>query len=311
MNKIGIAIHGGAGTILKSKMSPEKEEKYRNALEEALVGGWSYLKQNKSSLDAVERAVEIMENDNLFNAGKGSVFIHEGLHKMDASIMDGKTLKAGCVSSVSNVKNPIMLSRKIMDNSEFIYLNGRGAEEFAKNMSLKFEDDEYFYDEYRYKQYLKALKEDKVQLDHSDSNIEKKFGTVGAVALDIDGNIAAATSTGGMTNVKFGRIGDTPIIGAGTYANNKTCAVSCTGNGEYFIRTVTAYNVSALMEYKNLPLEEACELVVHKKLKEIGGEGGLIAIDINCNIVMTFNSEGMYRASIQSGSDIDIKIYGE
>ncbi len=235
MNKIGIAIHGGAGTILKSKMTPEKEARYKKALEEALQEGWDYLVKNKSSLDAVERAVEVMENNELFNAGKGSVFTHEGLHKMDASIMDGKTLKAGCVSSVSNVKNPVLLARRILDNSEFIYLNGKGAEEFAGKMDLRFEADEYFFNEFRYEQYLRAMKEDKVQLDHSEPGVEKKFGTVGAVALDFRGNLAAATSTGGMTNVKFGRIGDTPIIGAGTYANNKTCAVSCTGNGEYFI----------------------------------------------------------------------------
>lgn len=309
-NKIGIAIHGGAGTILRSKMTAEKEKLYKKALEDALLGGWDYLLKNKSSLDAVESAVEILENNPLFNAGKGSVFTNEGKHLMDASVMDGKTLKAGCVSSVSNIKNPILLARKIMDNSGFVYLNGKGAEEFAKNMNLQFEDDKYFFSEYRYEQYLKSLKEDKVKLDHSENeNAKKLFGTVGAVALDHSGNLSAATSTGGMTNVKFGRIGDSAIIGAGSYANNKTCAVSCTGNGEYFIRAVAAYDVSALMEYKNLSLAEGCEIVVHNKLKNIGGEGGLIAIDKDCNIVMTFNSEGMYRASMKSESDIEVKIY--
>ncbi|MDQ3022185.1 MAG: isoaspartyl peptidase/L-asparaginase [Bacteroidota bacterium] len=310
MNKIGIAIHGGAGTILKSKMTPEKEELYKKALEEALLEGWNFLLKNKSSLDAVERAAEILENNPLFNAGRGSVFTNEAKHLMDASIMDGRTLKAGCVASVSNVKNPIILARKIMDESEFVFLGGKGAEEFAKKMNLQFEEDEYFFDEYRFEQYLKALEEDKVQLDHSDSNNIKKFGTVGAVALDQSGNLAAATSTGGMTNVKFGRLGDSPIIGAGTYANNKTAAISCTGNGEYFIRAVAAYDVSAMMEYKKFSLEEACKTVIHKKIMDIGGEGGLIAIDKDCNISMTFNSEGMYRASIKNDEEMEIKIYG-
>lgn len=311
VNKAGIAIHGGAGTILKSNMTPEKEHQYTEALREALLSGWEFLEKGKSSVDAVERAVEVLENNPLFNAGKGSVFTNDGKHRMDASIMDGKNLNAGCVSSVGNIKNPIILARKIMEYSDFVYLNGAGAEEFARRMNLKFEDDEYFFNEYRYEQYLKALKEDKVQLDHSDSETEKKFGTVGAVALDREGNLAAATSTGGMTNLKFGRVGDSPLIGAGTYANNKTCAVSCTGNGEFFIRAVAAYDVSVLMEYKNLSLKEASEIVVHEKLKHIGGEGGLIAIDKDGNISMPFNSEGMYRACIKSDSDIELKIYGE
>ena len=309
MKNLGIAIHGGAGTILRSKMTPEKETGYKRALEEALTEGWNILNSGKSSLDAVERAVEILENNPLFNAGKGSVFTHEGKHEMDASIMDGRTLSAGCVSSVSNIKNPVLLARSIMEKSGFVYLSGKGAEEFAAYHRLAFEKDEYFYDEFRYNQYLKALEKDDVILDHSDESTEKKFGTVGAVALDTEGNLAAATSTGGMTNKKFGRIGDSPIIGAGTYANNSTCAVSCTGNGEYFLRSVTAYDVSALMEYRNLSLEEASNIAVHTKLKAINGEGGIIAIDKNNNISMTFNSEGMYRASVKTGKDILIKIY--
>ena len=228
---------------------------------------------------------------------------------MAASLMDGRTLSAGCVSSVSNIKNPVLLARSIMEKSGFVYLSGKGAEEFAAYHRLAFEKDEYFYDEFRYNQYLKALEKDDVILDHSDESTEKKFGTVGAVALDTEGNLAAATSTGGMTNKKFGRIGDSPIIGAGTYANNSTCAVSCTGNGEYFLRSVTAYDVSALMEYRNLSLEEASNIAVHTKLKAINGEGGIIAIDKNNNISMTFNSEGMYRASVKTGKDILIKIY--
>ncbi|MEO6694176.1 MAG: isoaspartyl peptidase/L-asparaginase [Ignavibacteria bacterium] len=309
MNKIGIAIHGGAGTILKSTMTHEKELIYKNALDAALMEGWNLLKGNASSLDAVELAVRLLENNSLFNAGKGSVFTNESKHEMDASIMDGATLNAGCVSSVRNIKNPVVLSRKIMDNSEFVFLSGEGAEEFGRIMNIEFENDEYFFDELRYNQYLNALEEDSVQLDHSPGN--KKFGTVGAVALDNAGNLAAATSTGGMTNKKYGRIGDSPIIGSGTYANNKTCAVSSTGHGEYYIRAVAAYDVSALMEYKNLSLEEACEEVVNKKLVSIKGEGGMIAIDKNCNISMPFNSEGMYRACISSERNLEIKIYRE
>lgn len=307
----GISIHGGAGTILKSKMTPEKEENYINALKEALLAGWEILQSGTSSLDAVQESIRIMEDNPLFNAGKGSVFTNEGNHKMDASIMDGKTLKAGAVSSICNVKNPVLLARKIMDESEFVYLSGKGAEEFAKLINLKFEKDEYFYDEFRYQQHQKALLENRIQLDHyeNEDDTEKKFGTVGAVALDSKGNLAAGTSTGGMTNTKFGRIGDSPIIGAGTYANNKTCAVSCTGDGEYFIRSVTAYDVSALMEYRSLSLEEATKIVVHEKLKQIKGEGGLIAIDRNCNIQMSFNSQGMYRACIKSGKEPEIKIF--
>ncbi len=309
MENIGIAIHGGAGTLTRSNMTPEKENLYKDALKSALISGWEILSSGNSSVDAVEKAVEILENNSLFNAGKGSVFTNEGTHEMDASIMDGKTLNAGCVSSVRNVKNPILLARKIMDNSDFVYLNGKGAEEFAILNKLKFENDDYFYDEHRYSQFLKALSSDKVILDHSDENKLKKFGTVGAVALDSKGNLAAATSTGGMTNKKFGRIGDSPVIGAGTYANNSTCAVSCTGNGEFFLRSVTAYDVSALMEYKNMSLEKACHTAVHLKLTSIKGEGGLIAIDRNSNISLVFNSEGMYRAYTKNGKEVFIEIY--
>lgn len=308
MKNTGIAIHGGAGTILRSNMTPEKENLYKDALGTALMAGWEILSSGKSAVDAVETAVEILENNALFNAGKGSVFTNEGTHEMDASIMDGKTLNAGCVSSVRNVKNPILLARKIMDTSDFVYLSGKGAEEFALINKLKFENDDYFYDECRYNQYLKALASDKVILDHSDENIIKKFGTVGAVALDSDGNLAAATSTGGMTNKKFGRIGDSPVIGAGTYANNSTCAVSCTGNGEFFLRSVTAYDVSAMMEYIDMSLEKACHTAVHK-LNSIKGEGGLIAIDRKNNISLVFNSEGMYRAYTKNGKEIFTEIY--
>lgn len=307
--KIGIAIHGGAGTILKSKMTAEKETTYRLAMESVLDAGMNLLENGESSIDAVELAVKMLEDNPLFNAGKGSVFTNEATHEMDASIMDGSNLKAGCVSMVSNVKNPVALSRAIMDYSEFVYLCGKGAEEFAEKMKLKFENDEYFFSEQRYRQFKDALNQDEIRLDHSDKDDSKKFGTVGAVALDSNGNLAAATSTGGMTNKKYGRVGDSAIIGAGTYANNSTCAVSCTGHGEYFIRAVAAYSVSALMEFGKLSLSKAADIVIFDKLKEMGGEGGLIAIDCEGNISMPFNSEGMYRASVSYNSRKFIDIY--
>lgn len=306
--KTGIAIHGGAGTILKSKMTAEKESAYRIALENALLSGNEILLKNGSALDAVISAVRIMEDNPLFNAGKGSVFTNDGSHKMDASVMNGKTLNAGCVTAVSNIKNPVLLAKVIMDESDFVFLSGKGAEDFAFLKCLQFENDEYFYTELRFQQYQNALKNGKHALDHSGIE-DKKFGTVGAVAIDYEGNLAAATSTGGMTNTKFGRIGDSPVIGAGTYADNNTCAVSCTGDGEYFIRTVAAYDVCAMMSYGNLSLKEACNAVIHKKLPSVGGEGGLIAIDKNCNIEMVFNSDGMYRACIKEGKNIEVKIY--
>lgn len=306
--KTGIAVHGGAGTILKSKMTAERESAFRTSLENALIAGYEILIKKGNAVDAVETAVRIMEDNPLFNAGKGSVFTNDGSHKMDASVMDGKTLNAGCVTAVSNVKNPVLLARAVMDKSGFVFLSGKGAEDFALLNGLEFENDDYFYTEHRYLQYQNALREGKHMLDHSETE-GKKFGTVGAVALDYEGNLAAATSTGGMTNTKFGRIGDSPVIGAGTYADNNSCAVSCTGDGEYFIRTVAAYDICALMNYGKLSLKEACNEVINKKLVSVGGEGGLIAIDKNCNIEMVFNSEGMYRACIKEGKDIDVKIY--
>jgi len=316
IDKFCLAVHGGAGTILKSRMTQEKEIEYRTALETALKIGNDVLYKNGSALDAVEAAVISMEDNPLFNAGKGSVFTNSGTHKMDASIMNGQDLKAGCVASVSNIKNPIRLARKIMETSGFVMLSGKGAEEFAKTAGLELESNDYFYTEFRYLQYINALKKNDVQLDHSVINEEsddedKKFGTVGAVALDRKGNLAAATSTGGMTNVKFGRIGDSPVIGAGTYANNNTCAVSCTGDGEYFLRSVLAYDVSALMEYKNISLMEACKNVIHKKLSSIGGSGGLIAVDKFGNLSLMFNTEGMYRGYIDINGKMGISIYKE
>lgn len=288
---IRLAIHGGAGTILRSSMTAELQQQYEQGLQDALQAGYSVLQTGGCAVDAVQAAVVSLEDFPLFNAGRGSVFNNAGGHEMDASIMDGSNLDAGAVSGIRNVKNPVLLARTIMDKSEHVLLCGQGAEQFAKQQGLGFEDDAYFYVQHRYEQWQQAVKEDSISLDHND----KKFGTVGAVALDANGNLAAATSTGGMTNKKFGRIGDSPIIGAGTYANNNTCAVSCTGHGELFIRAVVAYDISCLMEYKGLSLQEACNVVVHDKLVKIQGEGGLVAIDKHGNIELPFNSEGMYR----------------
>ncbi len=309
MNKFCIAIHGGAGTILRSTMTEEKEGKYKAALQAALHAGFSVLEKGGSALDAVEAAVISLEDCPLFNAGKGAVYTNDGRHEMDASLMWGKDLSAGAVSLIRNVKNPISLARAVMQKSEHVYLCGDGAEQFAHTQGMRFENDAYFNDEFRYQQWQKAKEEDGAYLDHNVQTEDKKFGTVGAVALDMQGNLAAATSTGGMTNKKFGRIGDSPIIGAGTYANNNTCAISCTGHGELFIRTVTAYDVSCLMEYKGLTLKEACNEVVMKKLVAIHGEGGLIAVDRLGNVELCFNSEGMYRAMKASDGSQLVAIY--
>jgi L-asparaginase / beta-aspartyl-peptidase len=298
MQKISLAIHGGAGTILEEKLTPELEKEYLTALEEALRVGFNILKNNGTAIDAVEAAVISLEDFPLFNAGKGSVFSSAGTNEMDASIMDGKTLNAGAVTAVKNIKNPITLARKIMDNSNHILLTGEGAMEFAKKQNIDFADDDYFFVRQRWDAWQKIKETGEVTLDHN----EKKFGTVGAVACDINGNLAAATSTGGMTNKQFGRVGDCPIIGAGNYANNNTCAVACTGDGEFFIRAVAAYDVSCLMEYKNLSLKEAYEIVVKDKLVKLGGEGGLIAVDKNGNTELCFNSTGMYRAWVENGN---------
>lgn len=320
MNKIALAIHGGAGTIHKSEMTDALENEYRNGLQNALQKGWEILQQNGSALDAVEATVIELENFPLFNAGKGSVFTHEGKNELDASIMDGTTLKAGAVAFVQNVKNPIKLARLVMEKTEHILLAGEGANEFAHEMKVEFETDEYFFAEHRYRQLLKAIEAGRVQLDHASEEVRnqtnpkseianpKSLGTVGAVACDSLGNIAAATSTGGMTNKKFGRVGDTPIIGAGNYAENETCAVSCTGHGEFFMLGVTAYDIAARMKYKNLSLEDAANETI-ENLTKIGGEGGFIAIDASGNVVMPFNSEGMYRGFMTAEGEMKIEIY--
>lgn len=308
MKKISIAIHGGAGTLLKEHMSAAKEREYQLNLEKALTAGYNALATGGSSLDAVEIAVIELENSPLFNAGKGSVFTAEGTHEMDASIMEGKERQAGAVSMISGVKNPIALARLVMEKSEHVFLAGAGAEAFARSMDCSFESKDYFFDELRYQQWQEVKGTDQIKLDHSISK-ENKFGTVGAVALDQYGNLAAATSTGGMTNKKFGRVGDSPMIGAGTYANNATCAVSCTGSGEFFIRGVVAYDVSCLMEYGGMSLEKACAIVVHERLLKLGGDGGLIAVDAAGNTSMTFNTDGMYRASMNANGEKIIAIY--
>lgn len=307
-NPFSIAIHGGAGTIHKSQMSDKKEAAYKTALSLALNKGYGSLSEGKTALETVEIAVSSLEDSPLFNAGKGSVFTHEGTHEMDAAIMEGKDLTAGAVAGVNGIKNPIQLARKIMEASEHVFLAGNGALKFAKEHNFSLEPDEYFYDELRYRQWQEALENDVVQLDHSPLK-EEKFGTVGAVALDQFGNVAAATSTGGMTNKKFGRVGDSPMIGAGNYANNNTCAVSCTGSGEFFIRGVVAYDVSCLMEYKGLSLAEACQEVVQNRLLRIGGDGGLIAVDTSGALCLEFNTDGMYRGLKKSSGEELIAIY--
>lgn len=305
-NPFAIAVHGGAGTISPALMTAEKEKKYSDGLADAVKAANKILSSGGTSLDAVAEAVKILEDNPLFNAGRGSVFTNGGTHEMDASIMEGKTLKAGAVAGVVSVKNPVVLAKAVMENTEHVFLYGAGAEELAHKLKLEFAAPDYFFDSFRHQQWLAIKDSDTTQLDHSN---EKKFGTVGAVALDVHGNLAAATSTGGMTNKKFGRIGDTPIIGAGTYANNSTCAISCTGHGEFFIRAVVAYDISCLMEYKNYSLKEACEYVVNKKLVEMQGEGGLIALDAKGNIELPFNSEGMYRAWQKNNEQAVVAIY--
>lgn len=312
-----IVIHGGAGTILKKNMSDEQEKAYQEKLQEALDSGYLVLKNGGTAIEAVEKAIVVMEDSPLFNAGKGAVYTNAATNELDASIMDGKTLNAGAVSGVRNVKNPIKLVRLVMEKSEHVMLSGKGAEDFAKQHQIEIVDSTYFYNEHRLKQLNKIKDSEKIQLDHSDDDEQgdvsefkdSKFGTVGAVALDKHGNLAAATSTGGMTNKKYGRIGDSPIIGAGTYANNATCAVSCTGHGEFFIRNVAAYDVAALMEYKEKSLIDAANYVVNEKLVKLGGDGGLIAIDNQGNIAMPFNTAGMYRGYKKSNGESEVLIF--
>jgi len=290
-HNLGIAIHGGAGTILRSEMTPEKEALYTDGLATALDRGYEILAEGGTALDAVEAAVIELENCPLFNAGRGSVFNAKGAHEMDACIMDGKSLDAGSVAAISNLKNPIQLARRVLTHSHHVFLIGDGANEFAKQHDFSFEKPEYFHVQERFDQWQRIKDSDKFELDHV-GKAKQYLGTVGAVALDAEGNLAAATSTGGMTNKKFGRVGDSPILGAGNYANNSTCAVSCTGSGEYLMRGVIAHDISCLMKYKGLTLAEATDQAVMKTLVELGGDAGVISIDhqgnINLQVERTF-----------------------
>jgi len=313
-----LVIHGGAGTILKSQMTPQREEVYMNALKKALRIGYSILKNGGTAIDAVEATVRVMEDDPLFNAGKGAVFTNEGKIELDAAIMNGADLTAGAVAGVTTIKNPVSAARAVMEKSNHVMMIGGGAEKFAKTVGLEIVDPSYFFTDDRWNGLLKAKMEDSLKQNiYRDStkrsfyqfnNKDDKFGTVGAVALDQSGHLAAATSTGGMTNKKFGRVGDVPIIGAGTYANNY-CAVSCTGYGEYFIRLVMAKSVADLIELKNLSLKEAANIMIMKKLPALGGDGGLIAVDKNGNFTMPFNTTGMYRGYIKADGGMEVKIY--
>jgi L-asparaginase / beta-aspartyl-peptidase len=319
--KTVLVIHGGAGTILKSQMTAEKEQAYKSGLTEALQKGYAVLKSGGTSLDAVVAAIRVMEDNPLFNAGKGAVFTNEGKNEMDAAIMDGSNLKAGSVAGVTTIKNPITAARAVMDKSEHVMMAGKGAEKFAAANGCEIVDPSYFFTEDRWNGLLRARKEDSLKsiLDHNEpkqeallkqpGNKDYKYGTVGAVALDKNGNLAAATSTGGMTNKRYGRIGDAPIIGAGTYANNATCAISCTGWGEFYIRLVLAKTISDKMEFGKASLKDAANDMVMKKLPELGGDGGLIAVDKDGNISMPFNTSGMYRGYIDANGKMIVEIY--
>jgi len=318
-NEFAIIIHGGAGTILKKNLSDEKEKAYKVKLEQAIRTGYSILKDGGTSQEAVVKTIQVMEESPLFNAGKGAVFTHEETNELDASFMDGNTLNAGAVAGVMNVKSPIELAVKIMTDSDHVMLSGKGASMFAKEKGLEIVAPSYFYTERRFNSLQNIKNKEKTELDHDDkkaafydSDIKNsKFGTVGCVALDKNGNIAAGTSTGGMTNKRWGRIGDAPIIGSGTYANNKTCGVSSTGWGEYFIRSQVAYDISAQMEYQQKTLKEATADVIQNKLTKLGGTGGVVALDKNGNMSFEFNTAGMYRASMNDQGELTVKIYKE
>ncbi|ROP59970.1 asparaginase [Enterobacter sp. BIGb0383] len=292
-----IVIHGGAGALTRQAMSPEKELRYLAALQDIICQGQRLLTAGASALDVVTEAVTMLEDCPLFNAGRGAVFTHQGTHELDASIMDGRTLEAGSVVGVQRIRHPIQAARKVMEHSAHIMFTAAGAEALAREQGLEMVEPDYFSTDERYQQLLAAQQgAGKVLLDHdAPLDPERKFGTVGAVALDAEGNLAAATSTGGMTNKQVGRVGDSPILGAGCYASNRTVAVSCTGTGETFMRTLAAYDVAAMMEYGGLSLEKAADRVVMEKITSLGGSGGLIAVDGQGNIALPFNSEGMYR----------------
>ncbi len=312
-----LAVHGGAGTLSPNDLTPELEADYRAALRAALEAGYRILHDGGSSLDAVVAAIRILEDSPLFNAGKGAVFTSEGTVELDASIMDGKTHAAGAVSGVKRVKSPILLARAVMEHSPHVMLTGGGAETFAREQGLEMVENEYFHTERRRRQLERAQQREREKAPSGDAHLRQEdreaehhaYGTVGAVARDQAGNLAAATSTGGMTNKRFGRVGDSPIIGAGTYADNATCAVSATGHGEYFIRGVVAYDVAAMMRYTGLSLAEAANAVIMGKLTERGGTGGIIALDRQGRVAMPFNTSGMYRGVIDEAGNVEVLIY--
>lgn len=311
----GIVIHGGAGTILKENMSDSLETAYKEKLKEAITVGYNILKSGGTSMEAVTSTINIMEDSPLFNAGKGAVFTHEGTNELDASVMDGATLNAGAIAGVTRIKNPIDLALAVMNDSPHVMLSGKGAETFAEEKGFVLVDPSYFYTENRFQSLQKVKQKEKdkvVTISFKDPFIKNsKFGTVGCAALDKNGNLAAGTSTGGMTNKRWNRIGDAPIIGAGTYANNATCAVSSTGWGEYFIRAMVAHDISAMMEYKGVTLKEAAREVIQKKVPALGGDGGIVSIDKDGNVAMEFNTEGMYRAHMNAKGKLIIGIYKE
>ena len=301
----GIVIHGGAGTLPRAEMSGEAEGKYRAALSEAIDQGYAVMQDGGTSLDAVTRAVMLLEDNPLFNAGRGSVFTLDGRNEMDASIMEGRTLQAGAVCGLTRIRNPVELARAVMEKSEHVMLAGAGAEEFAASQGISFVPQSYFHTPERWRQ-LERIRAGEFGLSgHTISHV----GTVGAVALDTHGHLAAATSTGGMTGKRFQRIGDSPIIGAGTYADDRSCAVSATGHGEVFIRAAVAHDVCARMRFGGRSVGEAARQVIFGELAALGGEGGVIAIDARGEIAMEFNSEGMFRASKKPGEETQIAIY--
>ncbi len=318
IGKTAIVIHGGAGNLKKLNLTPDEELQYKSALQASLKAGNDILQAGGTALDAVEAAIHVMEDSPLFNAGKGAVFNHEGINEMDAAIMNGSDLSCGAVAGVRHIRNPITAARKVMENSEFILLSGKGAEEFAQKNGVGLVDSSYFFTDFRWQQLQDAIIEDSVKLDHTEKKSaslwdklsgEEKFGTVGCVALDKQGNIAAGTSTGGLTNKRYGRIGDSPLIGAGTYADNLTCAVSCTGKGEDFIRLNVAHDISSIIRYRAIPLDSAVNEVIKIKLKSIKGRGGCIALNKEGQIAMAFTTTGMYRGYIDTNGKMETFIY--
>jgi beta-aspartyl-peptidase (threonine type) len=308
---MAIAVHAGSGTINKGDLSAEKEAEVRTALEQAVRAGHAILQAGGSSLDAVTRAVTLLEDSPHFNAGRGAVFNAEGRHELDASIMDGATRDAGAVAAVHNVRNPVLLARKVMTESRHVMLMGAGAEQFARDHGIAFEDDAYFHTDYRWQQLQKAQSGDTADASYLSETPDRWLSTVGAVALDLEGNLAAATSTGGMTNKRWGRVGDSPIIGAGTYADNRSCAVSATGHGEYFIRATVARDICARVQYTGADLATAAQDVIKGQLVEMGGDGGIIAVDRAGKLALTFNTPGMYRASIDAEGNVYVAIYDD